>query len=54
MLVFALLHPFTQFNWLTWSIHPSTVIGLAALAALYLWRAKKSGAEHPLSVARKI
>jgi putative membrane protein len=54
MLVFALLHPFTQFNWLTWSIHPSTVLGLAALAALYLWRAKKSGAEHPLSVARKI
>lgn len=54
MLVFALLHPFTQFNWLNWSIHPSTVIGLAALAALYLWRAKKTDAEHPLSVARKI
>lgn len=54
MLVFALLHPFTQFNWLSWSIHPSTVIGLAVLAAIYLWRAKQSGAEQPLSVARKI
>lgn len=53
-MVFALLHPFTQFNWLTWSIHPSTVIGLAALAALYLWRARSTDAEHPLSVARKI
>jgi putative membrane protein len=54
MLVLALLHPFTQFNWLSWSIHPSTVIGLAVLAAIYLWRAKQSGAEQPLSVARKI
>lgn len=54
MLVFALLHPFTQFNWLSWSIHPSTVIGLAVLAAIYLWRAKQSDAEQPLSVARKI
>jgi putative membrane protein len=54
MILFALLHPFTQFNWLTWSIHPSTVIGLAALAALYLWRARSTDAEHPLSVARKI
>jgi putative membrane protein len=54
MILFALLHPFTRFNWLTWSIHPSTVIGLAALAALYLWRARSIDAEHPLSVARKI
>lgn len=53
-MVFALLHPFTQFNWLTWSIHPSTVIGLAALAALYLWRARSIDAEHPLGVARKL
>jgi putative membrane protein len=54
MILFALLHPFTQFNWLTWSIHPSTVIGLAALAGLYVWRARSTDAEHPLSVARKI
>jgi putative membrane protein len=54
MILFALLHPFTQFNWLTWSIHPSTVIGLAALAALYVWRARSTDAEHPLSVPRKL
>jgi len=54
MILFALLHPFTQFNWLTWSVHPSTVIGLAALGALYLWQARSADAEHPLSVARKI
>jgi putative membrane protein len=54
MILFALLHPFTQFNWLTWSIHPSTVIGLAALAGLYVWRARSTDAEHPLSVPRKL
>ena len=38
MMVLALLHPFGQMSWLKWSIHPSTVIGLAALGAIYLWR----------------
>ena len=54
MMVFALLHPFSRFTWLAWSIHPSTVIGLAALAGLYLWRARQASPEQPLSVGRKI
>ena len=54
MMVFALLHPFSQFTWLAWSIHPSTVIGLAALAGLYLWRARQSTAEQSVSTSRKI
>ena len=33
------LHPVAQVGWTGWSIHWSTVIGIAALAALYLWRA---------------
>ena len=40
-MVYAALHPFTQFSWLKWSIHPSTVIGIAALGALYLWGASR-------------
>lgn len=51
-MVFALLHPFTQFSWLKWSIHPSTVIGLGVLAALYLWRAGKAGLDQRLGGAR--
>ena len=53
-MVFALLHPFTQFSWLKWSIHPSTVIGLGMLAAIYVWRASKSAPEEHLSGARKV
>ncbi len=53
-MVFALLHPFSQFSWLQWSIHPSTVIGLAALGALYLWRAREANDEQPLSGWRKL
>ena len=41
MLLLALLHPIVSFNLWTWSIHPSTVIGIAALAALYVWAARK-------------
>ena len=54
MMVFALLHPFTQLNWLAWSVHPSTVIGLAVLAAIYLWRARYASPENPLSGLRKL
>ena len=53
-MVFALLHPFSQFNWLEWSIHPSTVIGLAVIAGLYLWRARDVSPDQPLSGARRI
>jgi len=40
MLVLALLHPVVNLNWWRWSIHPSTVIGIAALGATYLWAEK--------------
>ena len=39
LLLLAALHPVAQVGWTGWSIHWSTVIGIAALAALYLWRA---------------
>jgi putative membrane protein len=35
----ALLHPFTPLG-LGFSVHYSTVVGIAALAALYVWRAR--------------
>jgi putative membrane protein len=55
MTVFALLdHPFSASSWLVWSIHPSTVIGLAALAGIYLWRSRHSTPENPLSILRRI
>src|SRR5437763_14462708 len=36
MLALALLHPIANLSWWRWSIHPSTVIGIAALGALYI------------------
>jgi putative membrane protein len=39
--LYATLHPISQVGWTGWSIHWSTVIGIAALATLYLWRAKQ-------------
>jgi putative membrane protein len=39
----ALLHPVARLDWWRWSVHPSTIIGIAALAVVYLWRAE---AEH--------
>jgi putative membrane protein len=36
--VVALLHTTDPIDWLRWTIHPSTVIGIIALAALYRWR----------------
>jgi putative membrane protein len=41
LLVLLALHPVAQVGWTGWSIHWSTVIGIAALAALYLWRASR-------------
>jgi putative membrane protein len=41
-------------SWLKWSIHPSTVIGLAALGAIYLWRARQAGAGEKVSGSRKL
>jgi putative membrane protein len=54
MMVLALLHPFGQMSWLKWSIHPSTVIGIAALGAIYIWRARQAGEGETVTGARKI
>ena len=54
MMVFAALHPFTQFTWLEWSVHPSVLIGLLALGALYLWRARAANDELKVSGLRKL
>jgi putative membrane protein len=40
MLFLALLHPIANLSWWRWSIHPSTVIGIAALAGIYIWAGK--------------
>ncbi len=43
MLPLVFLHPIAVINWWRWSIHPSTVIGIAALGALYLWAGPRVG-----------
>jgi putative membrane protein len=35
-------------------VHPSTVIGIAALGGIYLWRARSASSENPLSGWRKL
>jgi putative membrane protein len=37
----AVVHPVAQVGWTTWTIHWSTVVGLAALGALYVWGARR-------------
>ena len=44
----------TQLGWLAWSIHPSTVVGLVALAAIYFWRARYAPDGAQLSIGRKL
>ena len=44
MAALALLHPAAQIGWLNWTVHPSTVVGLGALAALYLWGERRASA----------
>ena len=47
MAAMALLHPVAHVEWTRFSVHLSTVIGIAALAALYVWRTKSgSGQKH--------
>ena len=41
MLFLALLHPIVTLSWWRWSVHPSTAVGIAALAALYVWAAHR-------------
>jgi len=43
MLPLLFLHPIAVINWWRWSIHPSTVLGIAALGALYLLAARRIG-----------
>ena len=43
MTVLALLHGGVAIDWRQWTIHWSTVIGLAAIGALYEWRARAAG-----------
>ena len=47
-----LLHVGAQVGWTSWSIHPSTVIGLGALGLAYLWSARRAGLPSPLQRAR--
>jgi len=44
LLAVSLLHPVGPSVFSTFSVHPSTVIGIAALAALYWWRARVGAA----------
>jgi putative membrane protein len=45
--IVALLHPGQPIDWLRWTVHPSTVLGIGALGALYLWRARAGfGTRH--------
>jgi putative membrane protein len=44
--LFALLHPAAQLG-TSFTVHASTVIGIAAVAALYLWSARRAGAAGP-------
>ena len=53
-MVLALLHPFVQLSWLKWSIHPSTVIGIAALGAIYVWRSRQAAAEEEVKGWQKL
>lgn len=47
----ALLHVGARLSWTTFTVHPSTVIGLAALGVLYAWRARAADAP-PIGRAR--
>lgn len=47
-----LLHVGAQVEWTSWSIHPSTVIGLGALGGLYLWAGARAGRPSALQRAR--
>lgn len=37
----TLLHPVAQLSWTQFTLHPSTVIGIAALGTAYAWRARR-------------
>lgn len=41
IVTFAVVHPVAQVGWTSWTIHWSTVIGLAALGSVYVWGARR-------------
>ena len=45
-----LLHTSARLSWTQFSVHPSTVVGIAGLVALYEWRA---GIQRPASSAQR-
>ena len=47
IVAYAVVHPVAQVGWTSWTIHWSTVIGLAALGGAYVW-----GARHLRAGAR--
>jgi putative membrane protein len=51
--VISLLHPVAQIGWARWSIHWSTVIGLALFGGAYLWWAGRAGSRASASDPRK-
>ena len=48
----ALLHPIVNLSWWRWSVHLSTVLGIAGLGALYVWASRR--AEASATTTQKI
>ncbi|MFN2400028.1 MAG: cytochrome c oxidase assembly protein [Gemmatimonadaceae bacterium] len=42
-----LLHATAHITWFPWNVHPSTVVGIAALGAAYVWRARAGRVPAP-------
>ena len=45
IVTYAVVHPVAQGGWTSWTIHWSTVIGLAALGGVYIWGARRLQAQ---------
>jgi putative membrane protein len=53
--VVVLLHTTDRIDWLRWTIHPSTVIGIIALGALYGWGLRSAErAGDPPTLAQRV
>ena len=55
--VVALLHTAARIDWLRWTVHPSTVIGMLRPGALYFWRlrvAQRAGGRLPRGPAARV
>jgi putative membrane protein len=52
--VVAFLHTTDRIDWMHWTVHPSTVIGIAALGALYAWRAHVIGRNAGPTPAQRV